>query len=58
MNPLQWMPALVAIMTVVGNAYVTNSTVQRHERDLMSLREEVQELKTAVAVLKSQHERG
>ena len=45
-------------MTVVGNAYVTNSTVQRHERDLMSLREEVQELKTAVAVLKSQHERG
>jgi hypothetical protein len=30
----EWVPAIVAIGTVVGNAFITHSAVSRHERRL------------------------
>ena len=48
-----WVPAIVAIVAMVANAAVLQSTVNRMERVVDDLREDVQELKTAVAVLRS-----
>ena len=47
-----WVPGLVAVSTVVANAAITYSAVSRHERVIESLTTAVQELRTAVAVLK------
>jgi hypothetical protein len=47
-----WVPGLVAVATVVANAAITYSAVSRHERVIESLTTAVQELRTAVAVLK------
>lgn len=51
--PANWVPAIVAIITVVANAAITFSAVNRHERVIEDLREAVQDLKTEVAVLKA-----
>jgi len=49
----QFVPAVIAVATVIGTAFVANSTISRHERDIETMREKVQELETAVAVIKA-----
>lgn len=51
MSPTQWVPAIVAIVTVIANAAVTHSAVSRHEREIAALEGKVQALCTKVAVL-------
>ena len=51
MNLANWVPAAVAILAVVANAAITQAAVTRHEKVIESLREDVQELEKAVAVL-------
>jgi magnesium-transporting ATPase (P-type) len=53
MNVTSWLPAVVAICTIIANAAVTFSAVSRHERVLEDLRDAVQDLRTEVAVLKA-----
>ncbi len=48
-----WVPAIMALVTMVANAAITYATVARHERVIEDLRGEVQSLKTEVAVLKA-----
>ena len=52
MSISHWVPAIVAIMTMVANAAITYAAVSRHEKVIEDLREAVQRLETAVAVLK------
>jgi hypothetical protein len=47
-----WIPGMVAVATVIANAAITYSAVSRHERVIEDLTHAVQELRTAVAVLK------
>ena len=54
----KWTPTLVALATLVGVGFVVNSTVNRHEGELASLREDVQDLKTKVAVLEATRKGG
>lgn len=58
MSILSWTPTLVAIASVIGMAFVAQSTLQRHESDLSALRNKVQELETEVAVLKATRKGG
>ena len=58
MNPSQWVPAMVAITTVIANAAVVYSAVTRHEKVLEDLRTAVQDLRTEVAVLKATRRGG
>ena len=48
-----WIPAIVAVVAMIANAAVLHSTVNRLERVVEDMREDVQELKTDVAVLQS-----
>ena len=48
-----WVPAIVAIVAMVASAAVQQAAVTRMERVVEELREDVQDLKTAVAVLQS-----
>lgn len=57
MSIYQWVPALVAIVTVIANAAITYASVSRHEKVIEDLREAVQELRTEVAVLKAEGRR-
>lgn len=52
MTGTEWIPATVAIGTVIANAAITYAAVARHERAIASMLEDVQALKTEVAVLK------
>ena len=58
MNPFQWTPTIVAVVSVVGTAYVANAMLSRHERDIEDLKNKVQELMTEVAVLKATKGKG
>jgi len=49
----QWVPTFIAVASVIGTAFVANSTINRHERDIETLRDKVQELETSVAVLRA-----
>lgn len=53
MNYTNWVPALIAMITVIANAAVTVSAVTRHERVIEDLRDTVQQLRMEVAVLKA-----
>jgi len=53
MNLASWLPAFVAIATVIANAAITFSAVTRHEKVIEDLRDAVQDLRTEVAVLKA-----
>lgn len=60
---LQWVPAVVAIVTVVVNAAVTAAAVSRHDAELKDQRAELKELRglvtasaTFIAVLKDREE--
>lgn len=53
MTVIQWTPTLVAVASIIGMAFVAQSTLQRHESDISALRDKVQELETDVAVLKA-----
>lgn len=53
MSLYHWLPAIVAIATVIANAAITYASVSRHEKVIEDLREAVQELRTEVAVLKA-----
>jgi magnesium-transporting ATPase (P-type) len=53
MNLTSWLPAFVAIATVIANAAITFSAVTRHEKVIEDLRDAVQDLRTEVAVLKA-----
>ena len=58
MSLLAWTPTVVAIASVIGMAFVAQSTLQRHESDIAALRDKVQELETEVAVLKATRKGG
>jgi len=55
---VRWTPTIVAVVSIVGVGFVVNSTVNRHERSLTSLEDDVQELKTKVAVLEATRKGG
>jgi len=48
----------VAIVSLIGVGFVVNSTVNRHEEELSGLRDDVQDLKTKVAVLEATRKGG
>ena len=48
-----WVPAIVALLTVVANAAITYAAVSRHERVIEDLRADVQQAKTDIAVLRA-----
>ena len=58
MDLLKWTPTVVAIVSLIGVGFVVNSTVNRHEEELSGLREDVQDLKTKVAVLEATRKGG
>lgn len=54
----QWVPGIVAIITVIANAAITYSAVSRHERVLEKLDDAVGRLETEVAVLRASCKKG
>jgi len=58
MDLLKWTPTVVAIVSLIGVGFVVNSTVNRHEAELSGLRDDVQDLKTKVAVLEATRKGG
>ena len=58
MDLLKWTPTVVAIVSLIGVGFVVNSTVNRHEEELSGLRDDVQALKTKVAVLEATRKGG
>lgn len=58
MNTFQWTPTIIAIATVIGTAFVANATLNRHDRDIETLKGKVQDLETALAVLKATSGKG
>jgi len=58
MDLFKWTPTIVALVSLVGVGFVVNSTVNRHEEELSSLRDDVQELKTKVAVIEATNKGG
>lgn len=46
-----WIPAIVAVATVVANAAITYAAVSRHESLLKSLQDDVRDLLIKVAVI-------
>jgi hypothetical protein len=54
----KWTPTVVALVSLVGVGFVVNSTVNRHEGELADLRDDVQDLKTKVAVLEATRKGG
>ena len=55
---VRWVPAIVAVVSLVGIGAVVNATVNRHENGLSALKDDVQELKTKVAVLEATRKGG
>ena len=53
MEIYHWVPGMAAVATVIANAAITHAAVSRHERIIEGLTASVQDLKTAVAVLRS-----
>ncbi len=58
MEIYHWVPGMAAVATVIANAAITHAAVSRHERIIEGLTGDVQDLKTEVAVLKSQGKGG